>query len=216
MAKKILFADDNVELQAVVKTYLEKRSYEVATVGDGWNCLMKVKADRPDLLLLDLNMPKMDGMRTLQMMVSFDLMRDLPVILTTGTADRDVVLKAAHLGVVDYLIKPFETKDLLGRIEKHLVEVDVPFLWKLIDDLTPIPPKDSRFADIAEMSTGKWSAYSAHKDGRDFCVLLPKGMSEKGAGLMRPESAPALVRVYVKRGSLWRRTWPRDEKSQAA
>lgn len=214
--KHILFADDNVELQELVKMFLEKRGFRVSVAGDGWNCLRIVKEERPDLLLLDIQMPKMDGIRTIEMMVGFDLMKDLPIILITGSAEKEIVLKAAHLGVVDYLKKPFETKELLNRIEKHLVQVDAAFLKTLLGKTAPVTAGDARFRDVAELSEGKWDAHAANVQGREFCVLLPKGMTEKGAKHITADNASGVARVYLKRGIAWRRVWPKDDTSQAA
>lgn len=118
MKKKILIAEDNRDLVTLLKTYLESKDYEVLTAFDGIETLELVKEDKPDLILLDIMMPRMDGYTTLKELRGNRKTRDVPVIIITAKGQmRDIVEME---GVSDYIVKPFEYEDLLQRIKQIL------------------------------------------------------------------------------------------------
>ena len=126
MAKRILVADDDAAVLETLKAILEKFSYEVDTASNGEECLKKVLLERPDLLLLDIMMPKMDGYSFLVAIKELKAMignaPETPVIIMTGgdsPINKDLV---THEDIRDYLTKPFDIPVLLEKIKKIVGE----------------------------------------------------------------------------------------------
>lgn len=129
MAKKIMVADDNASVRNALKEVLEYAGYEVSCVSNGEECLKRVALDKPDLLLLDILMPGMDGYAFLNALYELrpvigDAAR-VPVIITTGKDNSaDKTLKniglITHENVKGYFTKPFNIQELLSKIQKVL------------------------------------------------------------------------------------------------
>jgi DNA-binding response OmpR family regulator len=118
--KKILVVDDERNLVEMVKRRLEANHYDVVTAGDGEEGLAKVASEQPDLIVLDISMPKKDGYTFVKELRRNGHMKPIPVVILTardGMADL-----FAMEGVSDYLVKPFKAEDLLGKIRAHLQE----------------------------------------------------------------------------------------------
>ena len=115
-AKKILIADDEQQLALAVKIRLQSRGYQVITASDGQQALEMAQAERPDLIILDVLMPVMDGYSCLRELNTRFGRGEIPVIILTA---RDRMKDLFELeGIVDYVIKPFDHEDLLVRIER--------------------------------------------------------------------------------------------------
>lgn len=115
---KILVIDDEQNIVTVVKARLEASGYEVLTAFDGIEGLEKVQEDCPDLILLDIMMPRMDGCEFLNQMKKLGLINKIPVIVLTAKANmREFFLIN---GVVDCIVKPFQSKNLLDEIKFSL------------------------------------------------------------------------------------------------
>ncbi|MBN3039114.1 MAG: response regulator [Candidatus Omnitrophica bacterium] len=120
MAKKILVVDDEPNIIKVVKSRLEANYYEVATATNGEEAVVKALAERPDLILLDVHMPGVDGLEALRRIRSKPETRFTPVIMLTCEDQTDPILAAKDLGVTDYLFKPFEPQKLLDAIKIYI------------------------------------------------------------------------------------------------
>ena len=119
MAKKILVVDDEPELVKALKIRLESAGYEVIPAYDGEEGIMKAREENPDLIVLDIMMPKMDGFTTLKELKKRSKNKPLPpvIVLTAKPKMQDLF---ATEGIKDYVVKPFEHQDLLDRIDKLL------------------------------------------------------------------------------------------------
>lgn len=114
--KKILVIDDDPMNLKMASFLLTKQSYEVVTAGSGDEGL-KILEDTPvDLILLDIEMPEMDGIETFQCIMVEHM--DIPVMFLTASVDSQNIIEALRLGAVDYITKPFVPEDLLGRVSK--------------------------------------------------------------------------------------------------
>ena len=118
--KKILIIDDETLLVDLVKIRLEANNYEVIAAYEGVEGLEKAKNEKPDLILLDIAMPFMDGYQTLQKLKENDQTKPIPVIMLTAKSQVDDVTKVADLGAVDYVVKPFSPATFLEKIHKAL------------------------------------------------------------------------------------------------
>lgn len=114
--------DDDMNLQ-MAQFILEKElpDAEVTCVDSGFKCISLLqKREVYDLILLDIKMPRMDGIMTLETIRAHQLWKDTPVAFLTASADKETVIKAGLLKVSDYIKKPFTPKDLTARVKKIL------------------------------------------------------------------------------------------------
>lgn len=120
MQKKLILAVDDaaITLSRIVDTL--QNDYEVVTANSGPRALKFLEKQKPDLILLDIKMSPMDGLKTLKEIRSITNRSDIPVIMLTGMEDKTSVLESAKLGICDYILKPFSSEDLLERIRKVL------------------------------------------------------------------------------------------------
>ena len=117
---KILVVDDEQDIVNTVQYRLKACDFNVITANNGKEGLEKVINEKPDLVLLDINMPIMDGHEMLERIRSRPDLRDIPVIMLTAYSDRRDISKAADLGIEQYVTKPFDFADLMDKISKAL------------------------------------------------------------------------------------------------
>lgn len=122
MPKKILAVDDERHIVRLIQVNLERAGYLVVTAYDGREALQKIEAEKPDLVVLDVMMPYMDGLEALKRIRANPATRALPVIMLTAKAqDQDVFQGYSH-GVDIYLTKPFNPIELLTFIKRIFSE----------------------------------------------------------------------------------------------
>ncbi|MFA6350234.1 MAG: response regulator [Candidatus Omnitrophota bacterium] len=121
MAKKILIIDDEKDAVDFVACRLEASGYQVVSAYDGADGLKKAVDQKPNLILLDLMMPGIDGFEVLRRLKMDDHARNIPVIIFTCRGESDSIFRAQDLGSVDYIIKPFESQELLDLVKRHII-----------------------------------------------------------------------------------------------
>ncbi len=114
---KVLAVDDNSISLAAIEQEL-KETYEVIPLNSGARALQYLKRERPDLILLDIQMEGKAGIETLKDIREIEECKNIPVIMLTSIKDKDIVLESAKLGVEDYIVKPFNKLDLRDRVER--------------------------------------------------------------------------------------------------
>lgn len=119
MQKCILVVDDDTMNLVRTRMILEKVPYDVLLAESGQEALHKLETEKIDLVLLDIEMPHMNGIETFERMKNIPTVIDVPVIFLTASGDKDDVLSAIKLGAVNYLKKPFHPEELLKRIAKE-------------------------------------------------------------------------------------------------
>lgn len=107
---KVLVVDDEPEAVELLVEFLSSKGYEVLTAGGGEEALQRVKEDRPHLVLLDIRMPKMNGIEVLRRIREIDA--EMGVIMVTAVNEEDMGRKALELGAFDYIVKPLDLKYL--------------------------------------------------------------------------------------------------------
>ncbi|MDH5822584.1 hybrid sensor histidine kinase/response regulator [Luteimonas sp. RD2P54] len=117
---RILVVDDQPANLRVVGTLLSRNGYEVLDAGDGEQALRIATEQLPDLILLDVLMPGMDGFQVLAEIKQRDTLMRLPVVCLTAARDREQLLRAFDAGAVDYVTKPFLPEELLARVSAHI------------------------------------------------------------------------------------------------
>lgn len=120
MAKKILVVDDEFALVDMLKMRLEANSYEVITALDGKTGLERATADAPDLIILDIMMPELDGYEVLRELKKNEKTRSIPVLMLTAKGDTSAIMESQELQATDHLIKPFDPDELLRLIDRYL------------------------------------------------------------------------------------------------
>lgn len=118
----ILVVDDEPDLVSTIKTRLEWHKFNVETASDGQQGLELAAYIKPDLILLDCNMPVMSGLEMLQRIRQNEKLRHTPVIMVTAVCEPNDITVAGVLGVTDYITKPFDFSQLLTKISRILDE----------------------------------------------------------------------------------------------
>jgi len=117
---KILVADDDQSLVRTLTWILEKEGYEVVVALGGENLVGALEQQQPNLLLLDIMMPKTDGLQLLQRLKTDDRFRDLPVLMISSMPPEEATVRALGLGAADFIPKPFRVRELVARVKAHL------------------------------------------------------------------------------------------------
>ena len=129
--KKILIADDEQNMLWAMKKALQKEDYKIITASNGVEAVEKTKLLEPDLVLIDLRMPKMDGMEALQEIKLYN--SKIPVIMLTAHGTMESAIEAMKMGALDYISKPFDVEELKIQIRKAL---DIKAMKDQIEFLT--------------------------------------------------------------------------------
>ena len=116
MAVKILIVDDDPDIRDVLKLTLSEENYEIIEAEDGEQALKAIATKNPNLVLLDYNIPKVDGREVCRRVKKDILLRHLPIIMVTGKGDVSDKVNGIDAGADDYIVKPFEPKELMARI----------------------------------------------------------------------------------------------------
>jgi DNA-binding response OmpR family regulator len=120
MKKKILIVDDEEVLRRIMRTMLERRPFDVIEAANGAEGFDLARKEQPDLILLDWNMPGMNGADVLRALRAETLTAGIPVILLTGTDPQDLETQGHELTNGNYVLKPFSVLQLLEKVEKTL------------------------------------------------------------------------------------------------
>jgi two-component system, OmpR family, alkaline phosphatase synthesis response regulator PhoP len=120
MTGRVLVVDDDPRIVAVVRTTLERQGLEIATASNGAECLLAVGASPPNVIVLDVTMPIMDGWQVLRVLRESPATADLPVIMLTAHGEDDAVARGLEAGAHLYLTKPFNTEELLAAVTRLL------------------------------------------------------------------------------------------------
>ena len=120
MAKKIFIADDESGFVATLKSRLEFEGFEITTAPDGKAALEQIPVEKPDLVLLDIMMPKMSGFEVCKRLKNDPKTRDILVVMVTALNETGDIERAAECGTDDYLSKPIDRKALIDLIRNLL------------------------------------------------------------------------------------------------
>lgn len=118
---QILIVDDTPKNIQVLGQILSEQGYKIIVATNGLQALKAVEKKIPDLILLDINMPELDGYETCQKLKEQDRLTEIPVIFLTARTETEDIVKAFNVGGVDYITKPFNSHELLARVKLQLV-----------------------------------------------------------------------------------------------
>lgn len=144
--QKILIVDDNIDTVELLKKRLKSEGYDTQEAYDGEEALKKVYEYKPDLILLDIMMPKMDGYEVCQRLKTDEKTKFIPIIMLTAKSDVESKVKGLDIGADDYVPKPFDYRELSARVrslltkketsERAIKEERTEAIKKLIDSLS--------------------------------------------------------------------------------
>ena len=117
---RILLVEDSDVVRAMVRQHLENEGYAVTVAENGEAALRAARAERPDVVLMNIEMPVLDGRQTLKQMKLDHELEDIPVIFLTGRTSREEMLAGLRMGAHDYLRKPFDPAELIARVSAAL------------------------------------------------------------------------------------------------
>jgi len=124
--RTVLVVDDDPEIRELAGLILEGGGYAVRKAGSGREAIESAAETAPDLILLDVNMPDMDGWEVLRLLKAHEVLRDLPVVMFTVKLEFRDKVHALQDGARDYITKPFASDELLGRVGRIFDSLEVP------------------------------------------------------------------------------------------
>ena len=189
MAADILIVDDVPTNLKILSSMLKKQGHNVRPVPNGKLALQAAERQPPDLILLDINMPEMDGYEVCENLKANDALRDIPVIFISALSETLDKIKAFSVGGVDYVTKPFQFEEVEARVETHLklhrLQVELEKHNLLLAELVELKVKeiaDSRMATIfalAKLAESRDDSTGKHLERvRSFCRLLALKLQE--------------------------------------
>lgn len=209
--KKVLVVDDDNSLRMALKAFLEAKNYEVLAAGDGREGLAFVVRWQPDLILMDINMPRLDGIQAVEFLRYIH--NSVPVIFISSEAVRKNVVEAAGFAADDFVRKPFELTDLGSRIELQLLKLTESDLPNLANILTPIN-LDSKQVPTEKIIPG-WKAFIGSYHGLPvFAQVNTTTKSYNPKDLSPAQYAKDLV-IWGSYPKGWRKMWPTTDNSQS-
>ncbi len=122
MAKKILVVDDEIDIVKVVEARLKHAGYEVLVVHDGQEALDRARKEKPDLILLDVMLPKIDGYKVCRMLKFDEKYKNIPIIMFTARAEAPDAKLGLETGADAFITKPFQHEVVLAKIKELLKE----------------------------------------------------------------------------------------------
>jgi diguanylate cyclase (GGDEF)-like protein len=158
MSERVLVADDDPDILTVVKVNLELDGFEVETAVDGEDALQKATSNPPNVIILDIMMPRMDGLTALHRLRSQAATASIPIILLTARGLPEDRVRGLELGADDYITKPFDITELAARVRAVLRRTQAA------RDLSPLTGLPGNFKITAEIET-------CIQDGRPFALV---------------------------------------------
>jgi two-component system cell cycle response regulator len=203
MRNKILTVDDSKTVRIIVRKTFKSYDCEILEAGNGVEGLALAAKSMPDLILLDVTMPVMDGVEMLTKLKADPQLKGIPVMMLTAEGGRDHVLKIAKIGVRDYIVKPFEEDVLIekaGRIIDLKPLTDGPAKARSLTDPATLLVVEDKPVIIQQIQEGlkhtPWKVVGASTQGEaiDFCSKTPPDVAIVSLSLPE-ESAFALFRL---------------------
>ena len=197
MAIKILIVDDDPDIRDILKLTLSEENYEILEAKDGEEALKMINSKPLDLVLLDYKIPKMDGRQVCRLIKKDLLLRHLPIIMVTGKGDISDKVDGIDAGADDYVVKPFEPKELLARIRMIVrrTERDLE-----ANPLTRLPGNVSIINELTRRIESKSLFAACYIDLDKFKAYNDKYGFEHGDEVIR-ETARILIRTVQKSGN---------------
>jgi diguanylate cyclase (GGDEF)-like protein len=186
-ARTALVVEDDAAIRALIAAALSGEGCRVLEAPDGQTALTTASDARPDVVLLDIGLPDIDGLTVLHTLKNDAELREIPVVMVTAWADTDMVRQAMDRGAADYVCKPFAIDDLLARVDASIQDAPAAAEGPANDPVTGLPSRE-HLATVLDRQ-----AAAARRTGRTFTLVL--------VDIDEAEAIPADVRDDVLRAA---------------
>lgn len=210
--KRVLAVDDEQEILNLYTTFLQYRGYEVTTVDSAAACLDHLKTQVPDMLLLDVNMPGIDGLKVLEMIRSDARSKDMRVIMVSARRDEATVRDAVLRGCDGFVVKPFKLEELAERIATELFQLTDTEVRALFRANLELKTNVFREPGLQDLSAHTWDAYVVRYNNANLCVMVPRGVRPGHFSRALPAEVEKRVMVFYRHPQKWKKVWPRVRK----
>lgn len=197
MAIKIIIADDDPDIRDILKLTLSEENYEVIEAENGEEALKAIHSKAPDIVLLDYQMPIMDGREVCRLIKKDLLLRHVPIIMVTGRGDVQDKIGGIDAGADDYIVKPFEPQELLARIRMLLRRTQIDLE---ANPLTRLPGNVSILTELSRRLDSKALFAVCYVDLDKFKAYNDTYGFEHGDEVIR-ETARILIRSTQEAGA---------------
>lgn len=116
---KVMVVEDSRVLRVTAEGFLKDKKYQVVLAEDGYEALAKLETEKPDIIFIDVMMPKLDGYETCQIIKSNETYKKIPIIFVSGKDGEFDKVKGVLIGGSDYITKPYKREEMLNAIEKY-------------------------------------------------------------------------------------------------
>ncbi len=205
--KTVLVVDDDKEILEMVRIVLEEKGLNIATARDGKACMREIIVKKPDLIIMDLKMPNMDGLNALDLIRVTQMNKQVPILMWSGDTDPEVIARATRLGADDFLSKSTPMPEFTKIVELHLFSLDynelIEVIRKASNKLTGALPGGFTTADYPG-----WDSYPVTMRDLELCVMLKEGVAPEKAATLSMNEVKEQVRVMQKMPKRWRQVYP--------
>ncbi len=208
MAKTILVVDDDADILEMVKIVLEEKGHHVVTSSDGKSCFRDIIAKKPDLIILDIRMPNMDGLNALDMIKVTKLSRQVPIMVWSGEADPVTMAKAEKLGADDFIEKSLSMNDFAKRVNSHLFSINFAILQDLLKQV-PAAKSPGPSLGLTSFEYKEWEWHFLIYKDNELGVCFNRGVTLQSALKLEADRAQTQIAVLIKIGNHWKRLWPK-------
>jgi len=207
--KKVLVAEDDEIGKKLILALLQHHGYEGIMTSTGKECLDELaKGLRPDLLLLDLGLPEMNGLEVLAALGKYGHTEAFPIIVFSGNKDKEVVKKAIELGAYDYIIKPYNVMGLGKRITDLMFNINEADLKAILSNLRINDPALFRNQGLQGWAHRGYLAYPARYMGHNIALLMPEGIGPQAKMKETFAELTSSILIFRKGEHGWRKVWP--------
>jgi DNA-binding response OmpR family regulator len=188
---RIIVADDVSFISRMLSAMLEKRGHETVVAENGVEAFELAVEDPPDLILLDLNMPRLDGLGVAKLLRAEPATSSVPIMVITSNWDSTTMHEAVDAGVDEYLTKPFDDKDLFDRVEKLLSRRSEAFRVRATDGV-PVVVVGGQGIEVEDMAAGlRRAVEEANRQSSGAIVVDLSGIER-----MDPEMADTILTIH--------------------
>ena len=206
--KTVLVVDDDNEILEMVRVVLEEKGYNVATARDGKACMRDIIVKKPDLIIMDLKMPNMDGLNALDLIRVTQLNHQVPILMWSGDTDPEVVARATRLGADDFLSKSTPMPEFSKIVDNHLFSLEGEEIIELLKKGTLNKTTGPLPGGMNPADHPGWETYPVSMREHELCVQFKEGVTQEKALLMPVSELKENVRVWQKMPKRWRRFYP--------
>ena len=210
MAKIMIAEDDLLTQKLIQKSIVTPDACQVVCVNDGLECLKLLETWSADLIILDINMPKLDGISVLREIRKDERYADIAILMLTSSREKQVVRSALSLGVTDFVLKPITPQELTPRIRLHSFR---PTFSEIRTMLTNLHMPDSGVLNnpgLRHLDADKYIAFSIRNSNLPLCVCLPANSAPHNLIDLTDGELARAISIYGK-GVTWTKIWPKSK-----